>query len=176
MKTNFSNEAKLSPADVRRFFSYDPLTGILTWCARPEGPLAWNTRWAGKTAGFIDKRGYVNIDIYQTTYQGHRLAWLHANGHWPRHEIDHIDGNPSNNALANLREATHEENLRNTTARRQNSTGLKNITKKKWGYCVSFIRSGERLYEGHFGTLETAIFVRELLAPNVYGNFDRNAQ
>ena len=176
MKASFFNENKLSPSEVRRFLDYAPITGEITWKSRIEGPRAWNTRWTGKKAGFTDRRGYLNIDIHQVTYMAHRLIWLHTYGYWPRHEIDHIDGNPANNALDNLREVTHEENLRNTAARRQNSTGLKNITKKRWGYCVSFTKFGERLYEGHFGTLETAIFVRELLAPNVYGHFDRRPQ
>ena len=176
MKANKDNEAKVGPSDVRRYLDYDPETGDFLWKERVGGFLGWNRRWAGKRAGYVDRRGYVNIDIHQTTYQGQRLAWLYVYGEWPRHEIDHIDGNTTNNIIANLRAVTHTENLQNTTARRHNKLGLKNISVRKGGYGVSFFERGKPLYREQFSSLETAIFVRELLAPNIYGHFDRKAQ
>ena len=50
--------------------------------------------------------------------------------------IDHIDGNPSNNNLDNLREASHAENMRNSKIPTSNSSGFKGVywckTYKKW--------------------------------------------
>ena len=44
----------------------------------------------------------------------HRLMWEIYNGAIPKgYEIDHIDRNPSNNSLDNLRLVTHSENARN---------------------------------------------------------------
>lgn len=48
-----------------------------------------------------------------TRYFAHRLAWLIYYGTWPKDQIDHIDGDRSNNRIANLREATHDENCEN---------------------------------------------------------------
>lgn len=47
-------------------------------------------------------------------YYLHRLLWEAFIGEIPEgYEIDHIDGNPSNNVLQNLRIVTHKENMNN---------------------------------------------------------------
>lgn len=44
----------------------------------------------------------------------HRAVWEAFNGPIPeKYDIDHIDGNPLNNCLDNLRAVTHSENLKN---------------------------------------------------------------
>lgn len=59
-------------------------------------------------------------------YLAHRLAWLFSNGQWPSQVIDHIDGNPQNNRIANLRDASIQANQENQRrAQRSNrSSGL----------------------------------------------------
>lgn len=48
------------------------------------------------------------------TVRLHRLIWETFNGEIPKgYEIDHIDGDTSNNSLSNLRCVTHLENIRN---------------------------------------------------------------
>lgn len=61
---------------------------------------------------------YRRVQLYYT-YNGkhisvHRLMWEVFYGKIPEgYEIDHIDRNPSNNALNNLRLVTHSENAKN---------------------------------------------------------------
>jgi hypothetical protein len=94
---------------ARMFLRYDAETGRLycrvRWCRRVrEGAeIGCDSR--------SDKRR-------RTTFFGenlyvYRLIWLMHYGHWPTAEIDHVDGDPTNNRLCNLREATHAENLQN---------------------------------------------------------------
>lgn len=52
-------------AFLRECLSYDPLTGMLTWRKRPRHHFpsepahgTWNTRWAGRPAGFTHSSGH----------------------------------------------------------------------------------------------------------------------
>ena len=56
------------------------------------------------------RTGHIRICIMRVKYLAHRLAWLYVTGSWPSQDIDHIDGDPTNNRFANLREVTHQEN------------------------------------------------------------------
>ena len=51
--------------------------------------------------------------IHGDVFKAHRLAWLMEYGQMPPDDIDHIDGNRSNNAISNLRLATRAENMQN---------------------------------------------------------------
>lgn len=86
---------------------YEKRTGIFTRL-KSAGPMK-----AGMVAGTLRKDGYVNIFIGRKNYAAHRLAWFYVNGQWPDYEIDHRDGNPSNNAWLNLRDATATRNKQN---------------------------------------------------------------
>ncbi|WP_312721769.1 HNH endonuclease, partial [Escherichia sp. AM3] len=43
-------------------------------------------------------------------------------------DVDHKDGNTTNNKLENLRPATRAENLKNTPLRKDNSSGVKGLS------------------------------------------------
>lgn len=45
------------------------------------------------------------------------MAWLLGTGAWPKHYIDHINGDPADNRLTNLRDVTHQVNMRNQKMR-----------------------------------------------------------
>lgn len=95
---------------VANRLGYDPETGVLTWKVHLRGGSAKVGNVAGKTS--VD--GYRIIKINQRQYPAHRLAWLLTTGRWPVADIDHIDGNKSNNRLSNLREASRSQNNWNT--------------------------------------------------------------
>jgi hypothetical protein len=74
----------------------------------------WNTRFSGTLAGAIEtKGGYRDVRLNGRRFRGHWIIWALMTGEWPTHEIDHIDGDGSNNRWANLRLATHAENAQN---------------------------------------------------------------
>jgi HNH endonuclease len=59
---------------------------------------------AGAVAGELDQDGYVVIELDGTEYYAHDLAWKMTYGVDPRSPLEHINGNRSDNRIANLRE------------------------------------------------------------------------
>ena len=113
-------KSELTAEDVRRELNYDPETGEFT-----RKTSFFKTR-IGERAGSISKStGYVVIAVCGAQYLAHRLAWLYVYGCWPSLHIDHINGEKTDNRIANLREATNGENMQNQRRARSNSkTGL----------------------------------------------------
>ena len=111
--------------ELRTLFRYDPETGHFVRLVS----VGLRCK-AGRIAGCKTVRGNWAITINYKTYAAHRLAWLYMTGQWPENEIDHIDGNATNNCFSNLREATSAENKQNRrVARKDNSHGFIGVYK-----------------------------------------------
>ena len=78
-----------------------------------------------------------------------------------RTEIDHIDGDPSNNRVDNLRWSTRSEQNFNTRVRSDNILGEKNIHLLKRDRLSRYRVSGVRYKTRDFQTLEEAIKYRD---------------
>lgn len=80
---------------------------------------------------------YKAFKIYpeRKNYLVHRFIWECFNGPIPNGlEIDHIDGDPTNNKLENLKIGTHKENCSNPNTirkKRETSTSGKKVLVKK---------------------------------------------
>lgn len=105
-------EKDLTAARLRELLDYDPADGQLRWRVNRKRARA------GALAGTARQDGYQAIGIDGAHYSAHRLAWLHVHGSWPRHQIDHVDGDRSNNRLANLRDVEHDINAQNQRSAR----------------------------------------------------------
>ena len=112
-----SKQDKITAAFLRELFHYDPETGVFTRLVTRQGQGAR----AGDVAGTLKPSGYLTIWICGANHMAHRLAWLYVHGKWPTHEIDHIDGNRANNAIANLRDVTRSVNHQNLRRARSDS-------------------------------------------------------
>ena len=76
--------------------------------------------------------------------------------------IDHIDCNPKNNNIENLRIANLSENQHNRKVQKNNKSGYKNITKTKFNtYHVRIKKNNKYVYHKTFKTLEEAILNRD---------------
>jgi hypothetical protein len=100
---------------------YCVITGEFTWRVSTSNRVK-----AGAKAGTLSN-GYVRIQLNGKICPAHRLVWLYTHGAWPVGDVDHIDRNPSNNRISNLRECSRSENGRNVGLQRNNSSGFKGV-------------------------------------------------
>jgi len=162
-------KAILSQAYLKTLFYYNPETGVLTWRNRPRDHFKtrrafniWNTRFSGKEAGSDNGQGYLVAKINNTNYIAHRVIWCLETGAWPKDQLDHIDHDRMNNKFANLREATHQENLRNQTLDSRNTSGIAGVywstQNQKWRAQIRV--NGKNKHLGYFDEKLLAIFSR----------------
>lgn len=160
---------------VRTLLDYNLSNGEFRWRYRKNSSNSWNSRYAEILAGTFDKDGYRVIKIDRKSYKAHRLAWLIVSGSWPVYEIDHKDGNRSNNAWTNLREATHAQNSRNYKTPVNNTSGIKGVywhkECRKWMAKITVNAKLKHL--GVFDTIEEATQMRLAAELEVYGEFRR---
>ncbi len=146
-------EDLLSADQLRELLAYDCDTGVFTWRVTRTG-----TAIAGSVAGCIDNKGYRCILIHRKRYKAHRLAWLHVYGVWPSMDLDHINQVKDDNRIANLREATASQNMRNRPIFKNNTSGFVGVSlDKRAGKWTAKIRvNGRRDHLGYFHTAEAA--------------------
>ena len=137
---------------------YEAETGRLFWKHRnvehfpsARAATAWNARWAGAEAFTASgKNGYKYGAIFNQSMLAHRVAWVLMHGYWPEADIDHVNGNRSDNRAANLRAATRSENM-------QNVGGVRGVRQNRVGRFVAEIQvEKKRIYLGSFMTEEDA--------------------
>ena len=162
---------------VSSILEYDKLSGVFRWKARPGECGNFNSKYAGKVAGSIDKKtGYIRISINNKLYQAHRLAWLMTYGEWPdEHDLDHKDMNRSNNAISNLREAKRSRNKGNQRKYATNTAGYKGVSfrKDKDMFTAGIGVNGRRIHLGYFATARLAAEAYNAAAVKHFGEFAR---
>jgi hypothetical protein len=166
--------AHLTAEMVRKALDYDPATGLLSWRHRDDVLPRVNTRLAGKPAGCRDGQyGYLSVRLHDRLYQAHRLIWLHVTGEWPTAILDHIDGNPANDAWINLRQATRAENNRNRRTNRKNGylKGTAPAANGRWRATIMLGRENHIL--GTFDSQEEAHTAYIEAAKRLHGDFAR---
>lgn len=161
--------AMITAERLRELLHYDPVTGEFRWLVSRGGIRA------GSFAGCTTKVGYRLISIDGRCYRGHRLAWLYMTGEWPADEVDHVNLVRDDDRWENLREATHEENLRNYPRPRHNTSGVKGVywnkKNRKWKAQIRVNRS--RIYLGLFDSLDEAAAAYAAASAQHHGEFGR---
>lgn len=91
----------------------------------------------------------------------------------PDEIVDHIDRNPLNNTIRNLRICTKQENAINTPIRSDNATGYKGVSyhKKAGKFRAYIVINGKQIHLGLFDTAEQAAQKYQETARLFYGEF-----
>lgn len=135
-----------------KHLKYTPEDGKVWWVKHPRRSTA-----NGTEAGNMMQNGYRKLKFFGKQYLTHRIAWFLHYGRWPAGDIDHIDGNPANNKLSNLRDVTHSANIQNRkSATAKNKTGFLGVVKRGNKFAAHVHRNGKQIYLGLFETAELA--------------------
>lgn len=138
---------------LRSLLAYDPETGVFTWSERTSNRIK-----VGDVAGSKGSNGYVYIKTIFGKFLAHRLAWLHAYGVRPAHDIDHINGIRDDNRIANLREVTRKQNLENQGLQPKNSSGYRGVhwSNRDERFVAQVHHNSKNIYAGKFDSAEEA--------------------
>ena len=165
----------ITQARLKELLKYDPETGRFVWIKSTAACIA-----IGDVAGTVGAHGckkYITICIGYKIYRAHRLAWLYVHGCFPRHQIDHIDGDGTNNKLGNLRAVTPKQNGRNLRLNIRNKSGFTGVTwrRAKSIWTAQIKVSGKNMHLGCFKTIVDAVAAR-IRANKKYGYHENHGQ
>ncbi len=99
--------------ELKEFFTYNPETGELLRC---DGYIGRINHW-----------GYLIFNFGSVDYYSHRLIWKFVTGEEPV-QIDHINGDRTDNRWSNLRNVNHLENGRNQRKKKDNTSGYTGVS------------------------------------------------
>lgn len=132
---------------------------------------------AGSVAGTIRKNGTITVRASGKVYLASRVIWAIYHGYWPNLIVDHIDGNPGNNRISNLRLATSQQNQWNRKVHK-NLSGHKGITRcqkaSKW--IAQLRHEGKNFVVGRYDNLDDAVAAYERKAVEMRGEWHRQNQ
>ena len=142
-----------------------------------DGNLYWkkinvkNQVKIGDHAGHLNNRYYV-IKINSKNYKLHQIIFLYHYGYIPK-EIDHIDNDPLNNQIENLREVTHYQNMMNQKSTKNTSSIYKGVSwrkqNRKWVVQIQF--NGKKKYLGLFTNEIDAALAYNIKAIECFGKY-----
>ncbi len=119
-----------------------------------------------KTKRFLkqypDKNGYLVTQLYNDgkckTQRCHRIV---ANHYIPNPDnlpdVDHINRNPTNNHVSNLRWCSRVDNLQNKGKYKNNKLNIKHISAHSQGGYIFYKRTNNKKHQKYFRTLQEAI-------------------
>jgi len=150
---------------------FDYRGGELYWKINPAKNV-----FVGDIAGSYRRSNIYKYVGYKGKYYAtHVLIFLLFNGYRPP-QVDHIDGNPRNNKIENLRAASCCQNQYNAKLSVRSSSGVKNVrwveARKKWEVRVS--ANKRRIIVGFFEALELAELVAIEARDKYHGEFARH--
>lgn len=159
----------LTQARLKEVLNYAPETGVFTWLVALSGCVH-----IGEVAGTSTTLRHWVIGIDFKRYSAHRLAFLYMTGKWPEQEVNHANGDKSDNRWGNLRPASHGKCMHAAKVLHpRNTSGFKGVSFNRemgnWvaGICIN----SERIHLGYYLRAERAAAAYDKAAIEHYGDF-----
>ena len=159
---------KMPPVEFfKERLEYDAETGKFTWLGD------FNAKRVGRRAGTtVGSKGYRTITIKKRRYYEHRIAWYMVTGEDPTgFEIDHINGDKSDNRFCNLRLATCQANKANCGLSKSNRSGFKGVHAQGSRWIASITHNRQLIHIGMFKTAKDAANAYDAKAVELFGEF-----
>lgn len=139
------------------------------------GKLFWKTSIGnrakiGEEAGYFIRLKYRVIEVKRKPYYSHRIIWYLIHNEWPILNIDHIDGNPENNLVENLRLCNQSLNCANKKSKRKYKSVYQN-PKGRW--YSKICKDYKSIHLGTFDTPEAAAEAYNVKAKELFGDFSK---
>lgn len=148
---------ELTAERLRELTHYDQETGVFTRRIAGAGRSGAKRYPVGSVVGSKTAPGYLETKVDDVRCLLHRLAVLYVTGRWPCNQVDHINGQRSDNRWANLREVDNTTNIENRwRPNKNNRSGFLGVhfEKGKWIAQVTVMRKS--IVIGRFWTPEEA--------------------
>ncbi len=147
--------------------------GDLIWSAKVYGH---GGQKKGHVAGTVSDagNGYLRrrIGIRGKIYMAHHLVFLYHHGFIPK-QLDHIDRNPLNNRIENLRVADDSQQEANKKIRSDNKSGYRGVfwNKQKSKWHAKICKDKLHIDLGRFHSAESAAAAYNKAAKKLFGAF-----
>lgn len=150
-------ENEITFEELHKKFTYFPESGVLI------------NKKTFDLVGKLDANGYLYVRINSKAYFVHRIVYCMYYGYFPKDNIDHINRNPNDNRIDNLRAVSQVINARNTLNSISNKSGVKGVNfyegDNRW---KSYIMYNKKLVHiGYFEFFINAVKAR-LYAENIF--------
>jgi hypothetical protein len=146
-----------------------------------DGQIFWLRKAVYKNIGdpvgmSVKKSGhrsvFLNVNKKLVGFSESNVVWFLAHGEWPESEIDHIDGNPQNNKIENLRLASRAEQLQNRVSGKVGRAN-KGVYKRDYGnkWSAQIWVNGVCKNLGTYDSEKEAVEIRQLATEMMHGAF-----
>ena len=122
------------------------------------------------------RKRYFIFTVNYNSYLNHRVIYFLNTGVDPEEkQVDHIDGNRSNNKISNLRLATHAQNQHNKSRQGNNTSGVIGVywdeKRKRWRCQIKY--KSKNIDLGSFINFDEAVAVRIAAEYRLHGEYRR---